>query len=138
MTRMTGSVPEARSTTRPSSPSSRLDLLHASCTAGTGLGSKRRATFTLISTCGNLGMPAASSRERLAGLRCMTASTCSALTRASPVVVLSRHRMCPEVSPPSTPPVSRSMSEHVPIADLARAGNRCPARAARSPARSCS
>ena len=40
----------------------------------------------------------------------MTASTCSALTRPSPVVVLSRHRMCPEVSPPRIPPVSRSIA----------------------------
>ena len=55
----------------------------------------------------------------------MTASTCSALTRPSPVVVLSRHRMWPEVSPPRMPPRlaqhGRARSGRRP----ARAGTRC-------------
>src|SRR5437879_3330734 len=50
MTRITGSVPEGRSTTRPS-PAMRCSMrATASRTAGTPLGSKRPATFTLSST----------------------------------------------------------------------------------------
>ena len=69
----------------------------------------------------------------------MIASTCSALTSPSPVVVWSRHRMWPEVSPPSMPPRllqhARARSGRRPW----RAGNRCPASLQRDArARGCS
>ena len=65
-------------------------------------------------------MPAASS-ARLWPVSRITASTCSAAIRASPVVVLSSSRMWPEVSPPTSPPVSRNMREHVAVTDLGTA-----------------
>ena len=62
----------------------------------------------------------------------MTASTCSALTRPSPVVVLSRHSRCPEVSPPSTPAVLAQQLQHVAVADLGAQELDALARAARA------
>src|SRR5512139_2101213 len=109
ITRISGSVPEARSTTRPSPSRERSTLATAAATEGTAWGSKRWATRTLRITCGNFCMPAASCASDWP-VRRITASTCSALTSASPVLVRSRHRMCPEVSPPITPPFSFSIA----------------------------
>ena len=53
---------------------------------GTAVGSKRRATSTLSSTCGNLSMPAASSASERP-VCFMMLSTCSAVISPSPVVV---------------------------------------------------
>ena len=100
----------------PPSPAIRFSMLRtASCTAGTFAGSKRFATFTLRSTCGNFNIPEASSASDKP-VFFITASTCKALTSPSPVVVLSRQMMCPEVSPPRMPPVSRKHSENVTVA----------------------
>ena len=95
---------------RPS-PAQRFSMrAHApSAIAGTLAGSKRRATLTLSSTCGNFSMPEASSASDRP-VCFMMLSTCSAVISPSPVVVRFRHRMWPEVSPPSTPPLSLSLA----------------------------
>ena len=75
------------------------------------------ATRTLSSTCGYFRIAAASSASP--GPVCfIMASTCRALIKPSPVVVLSRHRMCPEVSPPKVPRSLIQHGEDIAIADL--------------------
>ena len=107
MTRMTGSVPDARKTMRPRPLNLRSTALTILATLGLVSGSKRRATRTFSSTWGYLGMGAQSSASP-APVLFMTASTCNALIKPSPVVVLSKHRICPEVSPPKVPPTACS------------------------------
>jgi hypothetical protein len=109
ITRITGSVPEARSTTRPRVPS--LDARRGAplpATAGTAPGRSAGRPSRSAAPAGNAACrPRA---RRASGRSAHHGQHLQRATSASPVVVRSRHRMCPEVSPPSTPPVSRIMA----------------------------
>src|SRR6185312_5527543 len=102
VTRTSGSVPEARNTTRPRpcrvcSTSARAWRTSSPCRA-----SRAPSARTLSITCGSFFNP------RRAAARswppCASASsTASAAMMPSPVLARSRHRIWPEVSPPSMP-----------------------------------
>ena len=119
ITRSTGSVPEARISTRPVVAELALDL-------GCALGQRARSpssrcpacSRTLISVCGNSVTPASSSRQRSARCARSACSTCRALTMPSPVVCLSSASRWPEPSPPSSQPRFAQLLEHVAVADL--------------------
>src|ERR1700761_5056552 len=98
MTRMTGSVPLGRSSTRPASPSLALAALTASATCGSAI-ARSLSPRTLISTCGYLViiLPAA---ETGAPELFTAASRCRPVSTPSPVVAWLIWMMCPDCSPP--------------------------------------
>src|SRR5260221_11618497 len=109
MTRSTGSVPDGRSSTRPSLPRARSASRFAFATAGCFCQSKPLATRTLTSSCGKSASPRHNFGSVVALAR-IAESTCKAETMPSPVVCLSRQMMCPEFSPPSCQSFSWSIS----------------------------
>ncbi len=94
--------------------------------------------LTLTSDCGNFSIPVAQALPATCRRPSSRTSTCSADTMPSPVVLRSRHRMCPDPSPPTSQLALLQLFENVAVADLrSRERNRQP-RQAPVPGRSCS
>ena len=100
MMRSSGSVPEGRTKIRPRSPrltSCAAIAVTRSVCSHTAAG---ESTSTLISNCGALVRPDATSLN-WSPASCMATSTCSPAIMASPVLHKSKVNICPEGSPPS-------------------------------------
>ena len=117
VTRTSGSVPDGAQHDAPAAAQLRSTSLERPLhrVAATSAAPPRARTLTVI--CGTRAIPRRACAERLPRAR-STSSTSSALTMPSPVLARSRHRMWPDVSPPSTPPCAFSMLQHVAVADV--------------------
>ena len=117
ITRISGSVPLARTSTRPVSPRwrRRLGDLDRQQLGDVGHAARRRGTLT--STCGNCVIAAGASSASVRPERRSTSSSTSAVSMPSPVVARSGKITWPDCSPPSECPPSMQRLEHVAVAD---------------------
>lgn len=104
ITRITGSVPDSRTRTRPSSPSASSASRMAAQTAGSCRTAALSRTRTLTSTCGKTGIAAASSLTGVPWCANSTSMTLRLVRSPSPVVASRRKMMCPDCSPPIASP----------------------------------
>ena len=134
MTRISGSVPDLRITSRPRPPSS-LSAAAMRCLDRVGLERRAAVEADILEQLRHRLELRAAARSPACPASTSAASTCSPATSPSPVVAWSVRMMWPDCSPPTLQPHLAHRLEHIAVADLGADAGRARPRPASARAR---